>query len=90
MMLSSRGWLFSSTLQFQVFRYVEHKFGGQKLPEGELVKLSERPNRHQDMTLFEFKDMVLHVLDSAANLSLFLDIYNPACEVFHQQLFEMK
>jgi hypothetical protein len=42
------------------------------------------------MTLFEFKDMVLYALDSAANLSLFLDVYNPACKVFHQQLFEVK
>ncbi|GFG31805.1 hypothetical protein Cfor_04242 [Coptotermes formosanus] len=63
----------------KVFRYMEHRFGGQKLPEEELVKLSERPNTQKDMTLFEFKDMVLHLLDSATNLSLFLDIYNPAC-----------
>jgi predicted glycosyltransferase len=69
---------------------MEHRFGGQKLPEEELVKLSERPNTQKDMTLFEFKDMVLHLLDSATNLSLFLDIYNPACSVFHQQLFEIK
>jgi hypothetical protein len=83
------GCIFTS-LWLKVFRYVEHKFAGRKLPEGELVKLSDRPNRHEDMTLFEFKDMVLYTLDSAANLGLFLDIYNPACEVFHQQLFEMK
>ena len=75
---------------FKVFRYIEYKFGGQKLPEEELVKLSERPNSQKDMTLLEFKDMVLHLLDSATNLSLFLDIYNPACKVFHQQLFEIK
>jgi hypothetical protein len=74
----------------QVFRYIEHRFGGQKLPEEELVKLSERPNTQNDMTLLELKDMVLHLLDSATNLSLFLDIYNPACNVFHQQLFEIK
>ncbi|XP_021932791.1 activating signal cointegrator 1 complex subunit 2 isoform X2 [Zootermopsis nevadensis] len=74
----------------KVFRYIENKFGGRKLPEGELMKLSERPNEHEDMTLFEFKDMVLYTLDSAANLSLFLDLYNPACKIFHQQLFEMK
>ena len=74
----------------QVFRYVEQRFGSQKLLEEELVKLSERPNTQKDMTLFEFKDIVLHLLDTATNLSLFLDIYNPACSVFHQQLFEIK
>ncbi|XP_069705636.1 activating signal cointegrator 1 complex subunit 2 [Periplaneta americana] len=74
----------------KVLRFVEHKFGGRKLPEGELVKLSERPDRREEMTLLEFKDLVLHMLDTAANLSLFLDIYTPACKVFHQQLFEMK
>jgi len=74
----------------KVFRYVEQMFGSQKLLEEELVKLSERPNTQNNMTLFEFKDMVLHLLDTAANLSLFLDIYNPACSVFHQQLFEIK
>lgn len=74
----------------KVFRYIEHKFGGQKLPEGEVMKLSKRSNRQEEMTLFEFKDMVLHVLDSATNLSLFLDIYNPACNVFHEQQFELK
>jgi len=54
------------------------------------VKLSERSNTQNDMTLFEFKEMVLYLLDTATNLSLFLDIYNPACSVFHQQLFEIK
>lgn len=54
------------------------------------MKLLERSNRREEMTLFDFKDMVLHVLDTAANLSLFLDIYNPACKVFHQQQFELK
>jgi hypothetical protein len=82
--------LFSSILWLQVFRYIEHRFGGQKLPEGEVVKLSKRSNRQEEMTLFDFEDMVLHVLDSATNLSLFLDIYNPACKVFHQQQFELK
>jgi hypothetical protein len=77
-------------LWLQVFRYIEHKFGGRKLPEGELMKLSEGPNRHEDMTLFEFEEMVLYTLDCAATLSLFLDVYNPACKVFHEQLFEMK
>ena len=74
----------------QVFRHIEQKFGSQKLLEEELVKLSERPNTQNNMTWFEFKDMVLHLLDTATNLSLFLDIYNPACIVFHQQLFEIK
>lgn len=82
--------LFSNIVWLQVFRYIEHKFGGQKLPEGEVVKLLERSNRQEEMTLFEFKDMVLHVLDSATNIGLFLDIYNPACKVFHQQKFELK
>jgi hypothetical protein len=72
----------------QVFRYIEQRFGNQL--EEELVKLSEGPNTHKDMTLLEFKDMVLHLLDVAANLSLFLDVYQPACSVFHQQLFEIK
>lgn len=74
----------------QVFRYIEQRFGSQKVWEEELVKLSEGPNTYKDMTLLEFKDMVLHLLDGAANLSLFLDIYQPACSVFHQQLFEIK
>lgn len=74
----------------KVFRYVEQMFGSQKLLDEELVKLSERPNTQNNMTLFEFKEMVLHLLDTATNLSLFLDIYNPACSVFHQQLFEIK
>jgi hypothetical protein len=64
--------------------------GSQNLLEEELVKLSERPYTQNDMTLFEFKDMVLHLLDTATNLSLFLDIYSPACSVFHQQRFEIK
>jgi len=54
------------------------------------VKLSERPNTQNDMTLLEFKDMVLYLLDIATTLSLFLDMYNPACRVFHQQRFEIK
>lgn len=82
--------LFSSILWLQVFRYIEQKFGGQKLPEGEVVKLLETSNRQEEMMLFEFKDMVLYVLDTAANISLFLDICNPACKVFHQQKFELK
>jgi len=74
----------------QVVRHVEQRFGGQKLLEEELVKLSERPNTQNNMTLLEFKDMVLYLLDTATSVSLFLDIYNPACSVFHQQLFEIK
>jgi hypothetical protein len=74
----------------QFVRPLEQRFGSQKLLEEELVKLSERSNTQNDMTLFEFKEMVLYLLDTATNLSLFLDIYNPACSVFHQQLFEIK
>jgi hypothetical protein len=54
------------------------------------MKLSKISDKQEEMALFDFKDMVLHVLDSATNLSLFLDIYNPACKVFHQQQFELK
>jgi len=74
----------------QFVRPVEQNFGSQKLLKEELVKLSERSNTQNDMTLFEFKEMVLYLLDTATNISLFLDIYNPALNVFHQQLFEMK
>jgi hypothetical protein len=74
----------------QVFRYIGQRVGSQKLLEEELVKLSERPNTQKNMTLLEFKDIVLHMLDTATNLSLFLDIYSPACSVFHQKLFEIK
>lgn len=55
-----------------------------------MVKLLEKSYGQEVVTMSEMKDMVLHVLDSAANISLFLDIYNPACKVFHQQKFELK
>ena len=81
---------FKVSIYLQVLRYVEHKFGGRKLPEGELVKLADRSSKQDEITLSELRDLILHVLDTAANLSLFLDIYTPACAVYHQQLFEIR
>ncbi|KAJ9593726.1 hypothetical protein L9F63_014699, partial [Diploptera punctata] len=74
----------------KVFRIVEHKFGGRKIPDGELVKITDRSNKRDEITLFELRDLILHVLDTAANLSIFLDIYTPACSMYHEQLLEIK
>lgn len=71
-----------------VLQFTESKFGA-PVKVGEPIKLSEK-NKEQSMSLCAFKDLVLHILDTTVSLSMFLDIYSPACSEFHNQLFETR
>nr|CAD7606018.1 unnamed protein product [Timema genevievae] len=75
----------------KTLKFVEWKFGNSTdvVQHGDVIKLSSVINRGA-LDVAQFRDLVIHVLDTAATLSIFLGISQPACEVFHHQLFELR
>nr|CAD7433129.1 unnamed protein product [Timema monikensis] len=71
-------------------KFVEWKFGTSTdvVHHSDIIKLSSVIHRGA-LDVAQFRDLVIHVLDTAATLSIFLGISQPACEVFHHQLFEL-
>ncbi|XP_047107899.1 activating signal cointegrator 1 complex subunit 2 isoform X6 [Schistocerca piceifrons] len=73
----------------EVLKSVEASFGIHHDTENEPIKLSEKNKLQQrTMSLSVFEDIVIHILDTAINLRIFLDICSPACVAFHELQFE--
>ncbi|XP_046989766.1 activating signal cointegrator 1 complex subunit 2 isoform X6 [Schistocerca americana] len=73
----------------EVLKSVEASFGIHHDTENEPIKLSEKNKLQQrTMSLSVFEDVVIHILDTAINLRIFLDICSPACVAFHELQFE--
>nr|CAD7578720.1 unnamed protein product [Timema californicum] len=75
----------------KTLQFVEWKFGNSTdvVHHSDIIKLSS-VNHRGALDVAQFRDLVIHVLDTAATLSIFLGISQPACEVFHHQLFELR
>nr|CAD7412540.1 unnamed protein product [Timema cristinae] len=75
----------------KTLKFVEWKFGTSTdvVHHSDIIKLSSVIHRGA-LDVAQFRDLVIHVLDTAATLSIFLGISQPACEVFHHQLFELR
>lgn len=73
----------------KVLKSVEASFGIHHDTGNEPIKLSEKNKLQQrPMSLSVFEDIVTHILDTAINLRIFLDICSPACVAFHELHFE--
>ncbi|XP_049950825.1 activating signal cointegrator 1 complex subunit 2 isoform X1 [Schistocerca serialis cubense] len=73
----------------KVLKSVEASFGIHHDTENEPIKLTEKNKLQQrTMSLSVFEDVVIHILDTAINLRIFLDICSPACVAFHELQFE--
>ncbi|XP_066597919.1 activating signal cointegrator 1 complex subunit 2 [Prorops nasuta] len=66
---------------------VEQAFQVNTISEGNPVSVLANRTNSSQMTLSTLKDMLLFVLDIFSTLGIFLSIYPPAIQIFHQESF---
>ncbi|BES87531.1 activating signal cointegrator 1 complex subunit 2 [Nesidiocoris tenuis] len=71
------------------FSLVQEKFTGQPIVAGEITKLSDAPRVAKLLSVSELQDVVFYILDIAASLATFVDVFEAAALVLHSHKFEI-